>query len=109
VSVAGVTDPDQQRVAITVMVITQDEPPGEGGGGQKEPDAEGVGTTTAGVRAERLGSGDGRVYHVSFVADDGAGGECTGTVSVCVPHDQGAGHRCVDQGPLFDSTGGPNP
>ena len=71
------------------------------------PDAEGVGTDVAIVRAERSGSkkvpGDGRVYHVSFTADDGQGGECSGTVTVCVPHDQRPGHVCVDQGPLFDS------
>jgi len=45
------------------------------------------------------------VYHIGFTAVDGHGGQCTGTVSVCVPHDQRPGHVCVDEGPLVDSTG----
>jgi len=106
VSVAGVTDPDGDPVAITVTGITQDKPLNDGGQGNTCPDATGVGTATASLRAEREGTGDdGRVYHVSFAADDGRGGRCTGTVTVCVPYDHGQGRVCVDQGPLFDSTG----
>ena len=59
---------------------------------------------TALLRAERSGTGDGRVYHVTFRADDGQGGTCEGTVTVCVPHDQRPGHVCGDQGSLVDST-----
>ena len=55
------------------------------------------------VRAERAGKGNGRVYHIGFVAEDDKGGSCTGTVRVCVRHGQGAGASCVDEGPLFDS------
>ena len=99
VSVVGVTDPDGEPVTITIAGVTQDEPPGT-----TCPDGTGVGTTSASLRAERLGSGDGRVYQVSFTADDGRGGRCSGTVTVCVPHDQRAGHICGDQGPLFDSS-----
>jgi hypothetical protein len=56
------------------------------------------------VRADRTGSGDGRVYHLAFAADDGRGGACTGTATVCVPHDQGR-RTCGDGGALFDSMG----
>jgi hypothetical protein len=66
------------------------------------PDATGVGTSTAQVRAERSGNGDGRVYHIDFTAIDKNGNSCSGEVTVCVAHDQGGG--CVDQGPVFDST-----
>jgi glutamine cyclotransferase len=112
VSVAGVTDPDGDPVAITITAISQDEPlNGIGDGNTSCPDGAGVGTDTASVRAERSGSkkvpGDGRIYHVGFMADDGKGGQCTGAVTICVPHDQRRGHVCVDQGPLFDSTAGP--
>jgi hypothetical protein len=103
VAVGGVTDPDGDRVATTITAITQDEPLG-GGQGSTCPDATAVETATASLRAERQGTGDGRVYHVSFAADDGRGGRCTGSVTVCVPRDQ-AGEPCVDQGPLVDSTG----
>jgi hypothetical protein len=111
VSVAGVTDPDGDPVAITITSILQDEPLNGPGHGNTCPDGAGVGTDIASVRAERSGSkkvaGDGRVYHASFTADDGQGGQCVGEVTVCVPTDQSPGHVCVDQGPLFDSTGCP--
>lgn len=110
VNILGVTDTDADEVSITIDSISQDEPVKEKGTGSGNtcPDAMGVGTDTGHVRAERAGSpkvpGDGRVYHIAFTADDGQGGTCTGEVLVCVPHDQGQGIGCVDQGPLFDST-----
>jgi hypothetical protein len=109
--VAGVTDPDGDPVTLTITSIFQDEPLNGPGDGNACPDGAGVGTDTASVRAERSGSkkvpGDGRVYHVGFVAEDGRGGQCEGAVTVCVPHDQRPGHVCVDQGPLYDSTSCP--
>ena len=69
------------------------------------PDAMGVGSDTALVRAERSKHGDGRVYHVAFTASDGKGGACTGVVLICAPHDQRPGHACIDGGALFDSIG----
>jgi hypothetical protein len=108
VSVLGVTDPDGDPVAIRITGIAQDEPLEGLNDRNTCPDAMGVDTEIAVVRAERSGadpvSGDGRVYHVSFTAEDGQGGECSATTRVCVPRDQRPGHVCVDQGPLFDST-----
>jgi hypothetical protein len=104
INILGVTDPNQDPVTITINSILQDEPVRGGGSGNTCPDASGVGTNTAQVRAERAGTGNGRVYHISFTADDGRGGTCTGEVTVCVPHDQGRGSECVDGGPRFDST-----
>lgn len=105
VSVEGVTDPDGDPISITVTDIFQDEALNWPGSGNTCPDAAGVGTDTALLRGERSGASDGRVYHIGFVAEDGQGGECTGTVSICYPHDQGQGSVCIDQGPLSDSTG----
>ena len=68
------------------------------------PDGRGVGTGTAELRAERSGSGDGRVYTIGFTADDGSGGTCTGSVTVAVP--KTINSTAVDQGPLYDSTQG---
>ena len=109
IQITGVTDPDPaDEVTITIASIFQDEPVDTIGDGDTEVDGAGVGTGTAQVRAERTGSkqvpGDGRVYHIGFVASDGAGATCSGTVTVCVPHDQGQGSACVDGGPLHDST-----
>jgi cysteine-rich repeat protein len=106
VGIDGVTDPDGDPVAVVVTAISQDEPLDDPGSGNTCPDAAGVGTGRARLRAERSGGGDGRVYHVSFRADDGRGGECTGTVEVCVRHDQRPGGTCGDQGPRFTSTAG---
>jgi hypothetical protein len=108
VDIVGVTDPDGDPVSIVVKSIRQDEPVNTVGDGNTAPDASGVNTSTPKVRAERSGAphvpGDGRVYHIKFVATDPHGATCTGTVTVCVPHDQGPGIPCVDQGPLYDST-----
>ena len=75
------------------------------GDGNTCPDATGVGGGSASVRAERQGSGDGRVMHIFFTADDGRGGTCEGSVTVCVPKSQGGRNAiCVDQGPIYDAT-----
>lgn len=107
ISIAGVTDPNGDPVTITATSVSQDEPvkmTGTGSG-NTSPDAT---LSPLTVRAERNGNpqspGNGRVYHISFTADDGKGGTCSGTVTVCVPHDQRPGSTCVDGGPLFDST-----
>ena len=105
VSILGVTDPDGDPVTLAVTSIMQDEPLNGLGDGNTCSDGAGVGEVVARVRAERSGQGDGRVYHISFTADDGNGGVCAGEVSVCVPHDRSARRRvCGDQGPLYDST-----
>jgi uncharacterized repeat protein (TIGR01451 family) len=105
VSIAGVTDPDGDSLTTTIVGISQDEPLNGRGDGNTCPDGKGVGTSSASVRAERSGVGDGRVYHVLFTASDGKGGQCTGSVRVCVPHDQRHGHVCGDDGLVVDSTG----
>ena len=56
------------------------------------------------LRAERSGQGDGRMYHIRFIADRGHSGTCAGEVQVCVPHDLAGDRQCVDQGALYDST-----
>lgn len=98
VAVDGVTDPDGDPVSITVTAIAQDEP-----NDACEGDATGLGTDVVALRAEREGSGDGRVYHVAFVATDPFGATCAGEITVCVPHDQRPDSACVDGGPLYDS------
>jgi probable HAF family extracellular repeat protein len=102
VEVIGASDPDGDTMTITVTGVTQDEPVNGLGDGNTSPDAvlqdEGVL-----LRSERQGNGDGRVYQISFTADDGSGGHCTGTVIVCVPHDR-RNNTCVDSGQVYNST-----
>ena len=106
INVIGVTDLDGDPITITIDNIYQDEPVDTYGDGSFTPDGQGVGTDTAEVRAERSGSkkvpGDGRVYHISFTADDGRGGVCSGEVLVGVPND--VKDIPVDGGVLYDST-----
>jgi hypothetical protein len=105
VSILGVTDPDGDPVTITITQVLQDEPT-IGKGDRNTPVDGGGGTDTAWVRAERSATGDGRVYEIRFLASDGRGGACTGSVKVAVPHDQ---HKpAVDSGVRYDSmTGAP--
>jgi DNA-binding beta-propeller fold protein YncE len=98
VSVSGVTDPDGDPVDLMFTAIRQDEPIGGG-----DPDAAGVGTATAKVRASRSGQGDGRVYHLNFRATDPEGLTCAGEVTVCVPLNSGS-PACGDGGAIVDST-----
>jgi len=89
-------------LAVTITSIMQDEPTNGLGDGDTSPDGQGVGTNTAEVRAERSGTGNGRVYHIEFTGDDGQNGTCTGEVIVGVPHDKK--DEPVDDGPTYDST-----
>jgi hypothetical protein len=118
VKIIGVTDPGSRKITVTVTHVTQDEPVGciarHGSRDYDEDDDEtrGCRHTTpdailhrdghVALRAERRGHGNGRVYHITFQADDGTGGQCTGQVTVCVPHDR---HHptCVDDGQRYDA------
>ena len=90
VTIEGITDPDGDPVSVFITGIAQDEParasPSSSAG-------EGIGTSTARLRAERDGLGDGRVYAMAFTAMDGNGGQCSSAVTVCVPHDRA--HGCA--------------
>jgi hypothetical protein len=114
ISLSGATDVDGNPVTLLVTSIFQDEPTNTVGDGNTSVDATGVGTSVPSVRAERSGTpktpGDGRVYHINFTGSDGAGGLCTGEVTVGVPHDQGSRRTLIDNGPLYNSvTGAPAP
>ncbi len=102
VEIVGVTDPDGDAVTVTPTGIRQDEPV-KANGGDKSPDAVINADGSVSIRVERDAKGDGRLYHIDFTAVDGKGGQCTGTVRTCVPHDQGQGNDCVDGGPIYDS------
>lgn len=91
------------KVTIKVLTIFQDELVGKD---KNSPDGLGVGTATAQVRAQRDGTGNGRVYHISFLATSKKYGSCSGKVRVAVPHDQSGeiDIDTIDEGALYDST-----
>jgi len=102
ISILGVTDADNDPITITIDGITQDEPTSSLKGKDQFPDGVGIGTDTAQVRAQRDNAGDGRVYEISFTADDGNGGSCSSSVNVSVPLNKKT--PAVDSGQSFDST-----
>ena len=103
-SIIGVTDPFGLATSITITGIQQDEPVEVDGSGNTEPDGSGVGTSIAYVRAERAGPGTGRLYFITFTAEDSTGAQCSGMVQAYVPHDQGQGSVPTDTGMRYDST-----
>jgi predicted extracellular nuclease len=102
IGISGVTDAEGDPITIIVDSIFQDEAVDAPDSGNTAPDGRGVGSANAQVRAERVGTGNGRVYHIGFTATDRFGGSCSGVVLVGVPVNQGG--TSVDDGPLFDST-----
>ena len=108
ITIGCVTDAEGDPITIVVTSITSDEPTatikGAGGAVTHVPDASGVGTKTASVRAERSGTADGRVYEITFSASDGKDSSI-GKVRVKVPHDQSV-KTCpaVDNGQIYDAT-----
>jgi hypothetical protein len=103
IAIRGVTGSNGHAVKITVTGVTQDEPVNGKGDGNTSPDAL-IHDGAAAVRAERSGNGNGRVYQLSFKADDRQGGVCTGAVKVGVPHSLGKGATAIDDGQVYDST-----
>ncbi len=105
VTIQGVTDPDGDPVTINIDEIKQDESTDGTGDDHTCPDGDGIGTSTAQVRAERTASplsGNGWVYTIYFTASDGKGESCQGSVTVCVPRTRNG--SCSDYRPDFDST-----
>lgn len=101
VTIGGVSDPDGDPTTVNVTAVSQDEPVNGTGDGDTSPDAIlGTGANLQ-VRAERSGSGDGRVYRITFQAADGKGGTCNTTVTVGVPHSNNG--TPIDSGGNYNS------
>lgn len=100
-TLTGAFDIDGDPVTTTILEVTQDEPLDGLGDGRTTPDARpGPAGDQVELRAERSGTGDGRVYRISFLVEDGLGGSCSGTVLVGVPHDQ-RGDPAIDSGDVY--------
>jgi len=95
------TDVDGDVIVISISSIFQDEPTNGLGDGDTSPDAI---LSPAQLRAERSGTGDGRIYVVTVVADDGNGGVCGDDVEILVPHSMKKPITAVNSGTIYDST-----
>jgi hypothetical protein len=103
VTLSGESDPDGGSVALSITGVTQDEPVNGTGDGDTSPDAElGPASNEVQLRAERSGTGDGRVYSLAFTVTDGES-SCSGVAFVRVDHDRRPGGAAVNSGLIFDS------
>lgn len=86
---AKVTDPCD-ATTWKIIGVTSNEAVDMKGSGHTSPDWVITGAHTVELRAERSGTGDGRVYTITIQAIDVSGNlSSTATVTVTVPHDQG--------------------
>jgi hypothetical protein len=76
------------NAACQIDSITSDEPVNGDGDGNTSPDWEIVPPLAAKLRAERAGTGDGRVYTLTVKCADASGNSAQKSVEVLVPHDQ---------------------
>lgn len=103
IDIQNVSDPNGDPITIVVTGVTQDEPVNGLGDGDSSPDAVlGSPPYPLLIRSERSGIGNGRVYEISFTADDGFGGSCQGAAKVSVPHSRKS--TAVDDEQTVDST-----
>jgi hypothetical protein len=83
---------------VVIEKVTSDEPDNGGGDGDTANDMLiAADCKSLQLRSERNGSGDGRVYIITFKVSDGTN-VTRKTVKVIVPHDQGHGGSAVDSG-----------
>jgi hypothetical protein len=71
----------------SVTSVSSNEPLNGTGDGDTEPDWT-VASHNVTLRAERAGTGSGRIYTVTVTAKDAAGNTSTGTTTVSVPHNR---------------------
>lgn len=87
-SVSDECDPNPRCV---ISSVSSNEPVNGLGDGDTSPDWVVTGASTLLLRAERSGTGTGRVYTVGSTCTDAAGNGVIGYAVVRVPHDQGDG------------------
>ncbi len=86
VASADLCDPAPPDCRITD--VARNEPVDGHGDGNTAPDWEITGDLAADLRAERSGSGDGRIYTLEIACGDAAGNTSTTTTAVTVPNDR---------------------
>jgi hypothetical protein len=78
-----------EPLSCKITSVTSNEPENGLGDGDTAPDWVITGDLTVNLRAERSGTGTGRVYTITLTCTDTLGTSSTGAVDVTVPHDKG--------------------
>jgi hypothetical protein len=86
VSVSDICD---TTPTCTITSVSSNEPVNGLGDGDTAPDWVITGGLSVNLRAERSGTGSGRLYTIAVTCTDDSGNSSTGTVGVTVPHSQG--------------------
>ena len=86
---AATTDNCSPAPVCSIASISSNEPVNARGDGNTAPDWRITGALSANLRAERSGTGTGRVYTLAISCRDAAGNVTNGSTTVTVPHDQG--------------------
>jgi hypothetical protein len=85
VSVSDICD---TTPTCSITSVSSNEPVDGLGDGDTAPDWEITGALTVNLRAERSGTGNGRLYTIAVTCTDDSGNSSTATVGVTVPHDR---------------------
>ena len=85
----NVSDNQDPNPTTEIVGVAVSEPDDIQGSGNTGPDFEITPDGRVFVRAERSGTGQKRVYTVTFKAQDQAGNMSFASVDITVPHDQG--------------------
>lgn len=70
-----------------IVEVTSNEPENGLGDGDTAPDWETTGNLTVNLRAERSGTGSGRIYTIAVECTDQAGNSAQASATVTIPHD----------------------
>jgi endonuclease/exonuclease/phosphatase family metal-dependent hydrolase len=89
VSLSDNADPNP---TLSLVSVTSSEPDNGLGDGDEPNDIVVMDNFKFKLRAERSGTGAGRLYTITYQAADACGNSTTASVSVTVPHDQGQGN-----------------
>ncbi len=84
----SVSDTCNTAAACQIAALTSDEPVNGLGDGDTTPDWQITGNLTTNLRAERSGSGKGRVYTIMIQCTDMSGNSSSKSVTVTVPHNR---------------------
>jgi HYR domain len=104
-SASDTCDPSVNIDSVRIASVASDEPENSIGDGNTTDDIVIAGDCkSVQLRSERIGSGNGRVYTITFKVTDASGNVSTATAKVTVPHSQN-GSPVVDDGPHYTVLG----